>query len=203
MIVGALLGGPVWLLESAVEGLVGSGSRIWRDFVQQVIGAACCEESLKLIAVGVLIWLAKRGGKPAARGVVAIAISVGIGFMTLENLFAVIASDTPLALAIDRQLTIIAGHGNFQAIMGFFLAMYMRYRGLGWGILALAVPLFLHGWGDFTEQLFKDEPVPGSFEDTMLFNSWIGSIVTTAFASFSLLWWVRRPMNDQELREEV
>ena len=199
MVVGAFLGGPVWVLESAVDGFSSPGGRLWRDFVQQVIGAACCEESLKFISVVALIGLARHQGKTSARDVVAIAISVGIGFMTLENLFAVIVSDTPMSLAIDRQLTIIAGHGNYQAIMGFFLAMFIRRGGKGWAVAALLVPIFLHGWGDLAEQLFQDEPNPGSFADTMLFNSWIGSIVTTAVAAFSLLWWVRRPAGEPQV----
>ncbi len=199
MIVGVMLGGPVWSVESAVDGLASGGDRFWRDFAQQVIGAACSEESLKFIGIGLLVWLAYRRGQRAARAVVAIAISVGIGFMTLENVVAVIASDTPLAVATDRQLTILAGHGSYQAIMGVFLAMSIQQRRLGWAIAALVVPVVLHGWGNLTVQLFKDQPAPDSFDDTMLYNSWIGSIFTTALASVSLLWWVRRPINDQQL----
>jgi RsiW-degrading membrane proteinase PrsW (M82 family) len=200
MMIGMMLGGPVWLVESAVDSLAPEG-RFWRDFVQQVIGAACSEESLKFIGVVLLVWLAYRRGHRAARAVVAISISIGIGFMTLENLVAVIASDTPLSLAMDRQLTILAGHGHYQAIMGVFLAMTIRHRRLGWVIAALVVPVFLHGWGDLAEQLFIDEPDPGSFNDTMLYNSWIGSIVTTSLAAFSLLWWVRHPTPSKNLEQ--
>jgi RsiW-degrading membrane proteinase PrsW (M82 family) len=201
MIVGVVLGGPVWLAESAVDVLAIPGDRYWRGFVQQVIGAACSEESLKFIGVGLLVWLAQRRSERAPRAVVAIAISVGIGFMTLENLVAVIVSDTPMSHAIDRQMTIIAGHGSYQAIMGVFLAMSIQHRRLGWAIAALIVPLFLHGWGNLAEQLFIDEPDHRSFQDTMLYNTWIGSIVTTALAAFSLLWWVRRPISDEALEE--
>lgn len=201
MIVGVVLGGPVWLVESVVDRLASPDNRFWGDFVQQVIGAACSEESLKLIGVGLLVWLACRHGKPTARAVVAIAISVGIGFMTLENLVAVVASDTPMSLAMDRQLTILSGHGNYQAIMGVFLAMLIQHRRLGWAIAALFVPVLLHGWGNLALQLFIDEPDPGSFDDTMLYNSWIGSIVTTALAAFSMLWWVRRPTHEEQIEQ--
>ena len=67
-------------------------------------------------------------------------------------------------------------------------------------IAAFAVPVFLHGWGDLTEQLFIDEPDPGSFVDTILYYSWIGSIVATAFAAFYLLWQVRLGANDQRVQ---
>ncbi len=192
-----MLGGPVWLVESAVDVLANPSDRFWRNFVQQVIGAACSEESLKFIGVGALVWLAQRHSQRTSRAVVAIAISVGIGFMTLENVVAVIASDTPMALATDRQLTTLAGHGNYQAIMGVLVAMSIQHRRLGWAIAALVVPVVLHGWGNLTVQLFIDEPEPHSFDDTLLYNSWIGSIVTTVLAAFSLLWWVRCPKNDQ------
>ena len=95
---------------------------------------------------------------------------------------------------------VVAKEGVYmQAIMGVFLAMTIRHRRLGWAIAALVVPVFLHGWGDLAEQLFIDEPDPGSFDDTMLYNSWIGSIVTTSLAAFSLLWWVRHPTSSKNL----
>ena len=92
----------MWLVESAVDGLASPSDRLSRDFVQQVIGAACSEESLKFIGVGLLIWLAYRRGEHEVRALVAIAISVGIGFMTLENLVAVIASDTPMSKTVEE-----------------------------------------------------------------------------------------------------
>ena len=201
ILVGALLGGPVWLLETAVDGLANPGGRLWRDFVQQVLGAACCEELLKFLAIALLLWFAKRRRKLTTRDIVAIAISVGVGFMTLENVLAVALSDTPMSIAIDRQLTIIAGHGSYQTIMGFLLALSARRSGFGWNIVALAAPIFLHGWGDLSERLFQDEPNPGSLEDTLLFGSWIASVVTTAVVAFGVLWWVRRAESDETLNQ--
>jgi RsiW-degrading membrane proteinase PrsW (M82 family) len=198
IIVGVLLGGPVWLVESAVDGLASPSDRLSRDFLQQVIGAACSEESLKFIGVGLLIWLAYRRGEREVRALVAIAISVGIGFMTLENLVAVIASDTPMSLAMDRQLTILAGHGSYQTIMGIFLAISIRHHRFGWVIAAIIAPVLLHGWGDLAEQLFIDEPDPGSVDDTILYNTWIASIVATALSTVFALWWVLRPVGGQQ-----
>jgi RsiW-degrading membrane proteinase PrsW (M82 family) len=186
-VVGVFLGVPVWLLESVVDRFANPDERLSRDFIQQVIGAACSEEILKAGGVAILVWLGFRAGNRSGQGVVAIAISVGIGFMTLENLVAVIGSENPLSLAIDRQLTLLAGHGHYQSIMGVLLAWTIFRRQVRWAILALLVPIFLHGWGDLSEQLFRDEPNPGSAEDTVLFFAWIASVLTTALVASVLL----------------
>ncbi len=190
--VGALLGAPVWFAESAIDGLANPNDRFSRDFVQQVLGAAGCEETLKFVAIGLLLWLAGSSLGHVPRQVVAISIAVAIGFMTLENLVGVLRSETPMSLAMDRQITIFAGHPSYQVIMGYLLAVSLQRRRLGWACAALIVPVALHGWGDLSEQLFKDETNRGSLEDTVLYFAWLASIVVTASSAFFLLWCLRR-----------
>jgi RsiW-degrading membrane proteinase PrsW (M82 family) len=187
MLLGALLGGPVWVAETWVGELTTPTGRFSRDFDQQVLGASCCEELLKFAAVVSLVLFASRRGQSSARAVVAIAVSVGIGFMTLENVVAVVASESPMRLAIDRQVTMLAGHPGYQVVMGWCLYRWTVSRQARWAIASLAVPIFLHGWADFSEALFQDEQNHGSTEDTVLFFAWIASIFVTAAVAAVLL----------------
>ncbi len=198
LLLGAAIGGPIWLAESAIDGLANPNDRFSRDFIQQVLGAAFCEETLKFIAIGVLLWFAGLGRDHHSRDhlsreVVTISVSVAIGFMTLENLFGVYRSGSTLSLALDRQLTIFAGHPSYQVIMGTLLAVAIQRRRVGWAIAALALPMLLHGWADLSEQLFRDETNPGSVEDSTLYFAWLASIAVTACLTFYLLWSLMRP----------
>ena len=184
---GILLGGPVWLAESFVEKFATSTDRFARDFNQQVIGAACCEEVVKFVGVALLVFLVTRQHVPSLRCVVCVSMSVGIGFMTLENFVAVYAADSRLSVAFDRQFSIFAGHASFQVIMGWFIHRWCVTRWSGWAIASLLVPIFLHGWGDFSEALFQDEPNPNSVEDTVLFGAWIASLLSTAALAICVL----------------
>ena len=195
---GVLAAVPIWFYESAVDALADPNKRWSRVFIQQVLGAAVGEEGFKMLGVGILLAIVGRFMALQPRTVVAMAISVGIGFMTLENLFGVTVAESPMVLALNRQMTIIAGHGCYQAIMGCLLAKAIQDRRFSWGVLAFVVPVILHGWGDFSDQLFKDEPDPGSAEDTFLFYTWIASILTTAIATGLLLWHVRMQWNTPE-----
>ncbi|WP_419580310.1 PrsW family glutamic-type intramembrane protease [Stieleria magnilauensis] len=184
MIAGALVCAPVYVAETLVDQIAPT-DRWSRDFVQQVAGAACCEEFLKLVAVGGLLrW----SGEPSSlRGTLAIAASVGIGFMTLENVVAVSNAASADSTAIGRQVSILAGHPSYQVIMGFCLARWQASRQTAWIIAAVAVPVVLHGWGDFSEAVFQDEPNPGSREDTIVFQSWIMSVFVTAMTAMACL----------------
>lgn len=192
MILGIVIGGPVWVVESAVDDLANPAVRFSRDFIQQVLGAACSEELLKFTGVGLLVWWANHHRESTTQQVVAIAISVGIGFMTLENLVAVVVSDMPMSLAMDRQITVLAGHPSYQVIMGYLLAMSIERRRVAWGVVALVVPMLLHGCGDFSERLFQDEPRHGSVEDTILYGLWLATIAFTTITAFALLACLRR-----------
>lgn len=186
MAIGASLAVPVWFAESFVDDFANSTDRWSRDFIEQVLSAAFCEELLKFVAViGILKWIQPL---PADREIaVPVALSVGIGFMTVENGFAMWAADSSMSMALSRQMTLLAGHPGYQLVMGFCLARWSVERRKRWMFSALAIPILLHGWGDFSEQLFKDEPDHGSTRDTIEFLTWIGSIAATFTASLVIL----------------
>ncbi len=180
--VGASLAVPAWFAETLVDDLVNAHNRWSHDFLEQVIGAACCEELLKFAGViAVLSWLNEQRSRLS--DAVPVALTVGIGFMTVENILAVMAAQTPMSMASSRLVTILAGHPSYQLMMGFCLARWSVRRKMGWAVAAIALPILMHGWSDFSEQLFKDEPTHGSTRDNLEFAAWIGSIITSLMAS--------------------
>ncbi|TWT74399.1 PrsW family glutamic-type intramembrane protease [Allorhodopirellula solitaria] len=193
---GASLAIPVWLAETLVDQLADPQHRWSRDFLEQVIGAACCEEGIKFAGVmGILKWFDKTRHKGTSLGengahpwdAVPCALVIAIGFMTVENLIAITAAPSPTSMALSRQMTLLAGHPSYQLVMGYSLARWRLQHKAGWMIAAIAVPIFLHGWGDFSEQLFQDEPDHGSTRDTIEFVAWIGSITASLIASVAVL----------------
>ena len=57
---GAALGIPVWFLETAIGRIAVDEGRFLQDFMEQVVGAAFCEEVLKFLAIGLLVWISSR-----------------------------------------------------------------------------------------------------------------------------------------------
>lgn len=194
---GAALGIPAWFLETAIGQFAVGEGRFLQDFMEQVVGAAFCEEVLKFLAIGLLVWISSRQAPNNVRQIVGISIAVGIGFMTLENLLGIFRSADPISLALDRQVALFVGHPSYQVIMGYLLAIAIQRRSVTWLLAALLVPLTLHGWGDLSEKLFQDEINPGSLEDTVLFSSWLASLVVTTSMAGALLWFTLRARQDR------
>lgn len=186
MAIGTSLAVPVWFAESLVDSFANPTDRWSGDFIEQVMGAACCEELLKFAAIlCILKWMQQlNAGSELA---VPVALAVGIGFMTVENAVAMRAAESSMSMAISRQMTIIAGHPGYQLVMGYCIARWTVNRNKLWMIAALVLPILLHGWGDFSERLFQDEPNPGSTQDTVEFLTWIGSIAATFLASIFIV----------------
>jgi RsiW-degrading membrane proteinase PrsW (M82 family) len=191
-LVGGLLGGPIWMAETWVDQFAVPSDRISRDFIQQIVGAACCEETLMLVGVVAMMCFVLGKGDPSLARIVAVAVAVAIGFMTLENIVAVIAATKPMPISLDRQFTIFAGHPGYQLVMGWCLYYWKITNRKTWLLAALVLPTLLHGWGDFSEALFQDEPYPDSVDDTVLYALWIASLLTTASTSVAILLLIRK-----------
>ena len=199
--IGLLWGVVAGLASLAVQIFVApvltSPNRWVGDFLNSFVVAALVEETIKYACVAaVVIYFAKalklKELSTDKRDVVAIAISVAIGFMSLENLWAVFNADQPLLRARDRLVSIFAGHPAFQVMMGYWLAKaILNRRRVSW-LIALAIPVFVHGFINVTEELFRDEPEHGSLEDTVLFTLWIGALIATAVVTPYLVWKTRK-----------
>lgn len=169
---------PVYLMETIIEGAGDRLSGIYeKAFVQQVLGAAVSEELC--IFLGFLLTFKLFQGVRIRTNaeVVAVAVAVAIGFTTIENVTAVLASETPWSVSLNRLLSIVAGHASLQLVMGYFAAKCWlgSHHRLLFGVLMLAVPIGIHGWGDFSESVFQavesDSPQSKQF-----FSAWIFGI---------------------------
>ncbi len=169
---------PVYFMETVIEGAGGQLKGLYeKAFVQQVLGAAVSEELCIFFGFLLTFKLFQTTRIQKDADVVAAAVAVAIGFTTIENVTAVVASETPMSAALNRLLSIVAGHASLQLVMGYFAAKCLlgdRNR-LVLGLLMLAVPIAIHGWGDFSESIFQavnaDSPQSQQF-----FSAWIFGI---------------------------
>ncbi|NRD80595.1 intramembrane metalloprotease PrsW [Bacillus sp. BRMEA1] len=77
------------------------------------------------------------------------AVSVSLGFATVENIFYLIANG--IEHAITRALLPVSSHALFGVIMGFYLgkAKFSEGNKFKWIFLSLFVPFILHGFYDY------------------------------------------------------
>ena len=116
----------------------------WNGFI--VAGAT--EEAFKYLMVYILIWRNPNFNEKFD-GIV-YAVSVSLGFATIENLFYVF-SENSLQVGLVRAFTAVPGHTIFGIVMGFYLGM-ARFISNGsgkWLLRAFLVPWLLHGLYDF------------------------------------------------------
>lgn len=189
MWLGALASVPIWFLETFVEGAGEQLSNLYeRAFVQQVLGAAFIEEVMILLAF-LLTYVLMRNGRVETRNdIVAIAVAAAIGFTTIENGLAVVASQSPLETAGSRLLSIVAGHASLQLVMGYFASNMLlgESRRWLWAILMLVVPITIHGWGDFSEAIFQAVDAD-SDESKRYFSYWIFGLFAYVVAAVIVL----------------
>ena len=169
---------PVYLMETVIEGAGEQVSGLYeKAFVQQVLGAAVSEELFIFFGFLLTFKLFRSWRIQTDAAVVAAAVAVAIGFTTIENITAVLASETPMSVSINRLLSIVAGHASLQLVMGYFAAKCLlgTHHRLMFGFLMLAVPIGIHGWGDFSEAVFQavDSDSPQSKQ---FFSAWIFGI---------------------------
>lgn len=169
---------PVYFMETVIEGAGDQLAGLYeKAFVQQVLGAAVSEELCIFVGFLLTFKLFQTTRIQKNADVVAAAVAVAIGFTTIENVTAVLASETPMSASLNRLLSIVAGHASLQLVMGYFAAKCLlgdRNR-LMFGVLMLVVPIGIHGWGDFSESIFQaveaDSPQSQQF-----FSAWIFGI---------------------------
>ena len=166
---------PVWWMETAVEGAGDHLTGLYeKAFVQQVLGAAVSEELFIFFGFLITFLLFRRTRIKTDGDVVAIAVAAAIGFTTIENVTAVLAADSPMTTAFSRLLSIVAGHASLQLLMGYFAAKCLLGTGNRplYGLLMFAVPIAIHGWGDFSESVFQAVD-PQSEQSRQFFSGWI------------------------------
>ena len=116
--------------------------------------AALPEELFKLFA----LWLVLRKNPffdEHYDGIV-YAVSVGLGFAALENVFYVIGDEDWMVVAISRALLAVPGHYAFAVLMGYYYSVYHFVdHSAKTGICVLLVPVLAHGIYDSIVMSFQ------------------------------------------------
>jgi len=148
ILLGAIIIFPVGLIENYLltfsKAYYPIPKAAWNGFI--VAGAT--EEAFKYLMVYILIWRNPNFNEKFD-GIV-YAVSVSLGFATIENLFYVF-SENSLQVGLVRAFTAVPGHTIFGIVMGFYLGM-ARFISNGsgkWLLRAFLVPWLLHGLYDF------------------------------------------------------
>ncbi|MCO8121711.1 PrsW family intramembrane metalloprotease [Stieleria sp. TO1_6] len=195
LVTGMLITAPVWVLETVVDNwatnITGAYAKL---FVVEVLGAAVVEELVIAIALLGLVFLSNKWADTPRR-IVAIAVAIAIGFTTIENMLGVWSTDRPTKMGISRLMTIPCGHVSLQLVMGYFAARALletRHRGR-WAALMILVPILIHGWGDYSENLFQYEANldPDSDATKHLFSCWILALAAYVAGAAAVLWRLR------------
>jgi RsiW-degrading membrane proteinase PrsW (M82 family) len=140
---------PVSFVEQAISSvLFGDGGQPV-DLIDTTIDAffvaALPEESFKLLA----LWLVLRKNPYFDEhfdGIV-YAVSVGLGFAAIENIFYVLDEEGDwMGVAIARALLAVPGHYAFAVLMGYYYSVYyFVHRSPKTAACILFVPVLAHG----------------------------------------------------------
>ncbi|MBL0056934.1 MAG: PrsW family intramembrane metalloprotease [Chitinophagaceae bacterium] len=108
---------------------------------------AASEEASKFIMLRLFLYPRKHFDDPFD-GIV-YAVMVGMGFATLENIGYVY--EHGVGTGILRMFLAVPAHGTFAVMMGYFtgFAKFRNSGKMGYFLLALLVPIILHGSYDF------------------------------------------------------
>ena len=139
---------PVAFFEAGVIEVFFHGAQepnnIGEAITQAFVVAALPEEAFKLLA----LWLILRKNPYFDEhydGIV-YAVSVGLGFAAVENIFYVISSGDWLFVAISRALLAVPGHYAFAVLMGYFYSMHHFVdHSKRTAACILLVPVIAHG----------------------------------------------------------
>ena len=135
----------------------GGPSNLFGTTLDAFLVAALPEESVKLL----VLWLVLRKNPYFDEhydGIV-YAVSVGLGFAALENVFYVIGDEDWMLVAISRALLAVPGHYAFAVLMGYFYSVYHfvdRSSKVRYSILF--VPVLAHGIYDSLVMSFQLSP---------------------------------------------
>ena len=203
MILGIVACVPVWFMETVIEGAGDHLTGLYeKAFVQQVLGAAVSEELFIFLGFLGTFLLFRRTRVKTEGDVVAIAVAAAIGFTTIENVTAVLAAESPMTTAFSRLLSIVAGHASLQLVMGYFAAKCLLGTGnrILNGLLMLAVPIAIHGWGDFSESVFQTVD-PDSEQSKQFFSGWIIGIFAYLAGAVIVLFKLREAARGETVSE--
>jgi protease PrsW len=148
ILLGAIIIFPVGLVENYILAFGKNFEPIPKAAWDGFIAAGATEEAFKYFMVFILIWR-NRNFNEKFDGIV-YAVSVSLGFATVENLFYVF-SENSMQVGLLRAFTAVPGHAIFGVVMGFYLGLArFSERGKGkWLLRAFLVPWLLHGIYDF------------------------------------------------------
>jgi len=148
ILLGAIIIFPVGLIENYLIELGKLYGKIPKAAWDGYIVAGATEEAFKYLMVFILIWRNSNFNEKFD-GIV-YAVSVALGFATVENLFYVFSQNS-MQVGLLRAFTAVPGHTIFGIVMGFYLglARFDQSNRTKWLLKAFLIPWLLHGTYDF------------------------------------------------------
>lgn len=121
-------------------------------WIENTVGVALVEELSKWLVLMLIVW--KNQNFDYRYDGIVYAVSASLGFAALENILYVLSYGT--GVSIGRAIFAIPGHATFGVFMGYFLSRAKTFwiddKRIGMTIcklLALALPMLIHGCYDF------------------------------------------------------
>ena len=121
-------------------------------FLENTVCVALVEEFSKWLVLMIFVW--KNQNFDYRYDGIVYAVSASLGFAALENILYVISYGT--GVSIGRAIFAIPGHATFGVFMGFFISRAKSFWINGkfgqmklFKLLALVIPMFIHGFYDF------------------------------------------------------
>ncbi len=147
-LLGAIIIFPVGLIENSIKDFAVGFDKIPKAAYDGFLVAGATEEIFKFLMVFILIWRNPNFNEKFD-GIV-YAVSVALGFATIENLFYVFSNNS-LQVGLLRAFTAVPAHAIFGIVMGFYLglARFSQNKKGRWLLMALFLPWLLHGIYDF------------------------------------------------------
>lgn len=141
---GVLLVFPVMVLQHAFMEVLGH-----HPFLFSFVLTAGFEEFFKWFLVYFLVFNRSSFDEPYD-GIV-YAVSVSLGFATLENVFYAFLHQTSFSTLLMRALLPVSGHAIFGVLMGYHLgkAKFFPHMKRKYLLLSLFVPMLWHGVFDY------------------------------------------------------
>lgn len=136
-----------WLMQQVISPF--EGQHYLHAFGNAYLVAALCEESIKLLAVWLLVWRNPNFNE-RFDGIV-YAVFVSLGFALVENIMYVFGNESGYSVALGRAYTAVPAHAMFGVLMGYYLglARFSSKKQTKFLWYALLTPIFFHGLYDF------------------------------------------------------
>lgn len=138
---------PLIFLEQLLTNLFNSESKIISAFYNAFFVAALMEEAFKYFVFYILIWKNKNFNE-LFDGII-YAVYISLGFATVENILYVYSYGENTGIL--RAFTAVPAHAIFAILMGYYfgLAKYVEKARNKFLIMALVIPVIIHGIYDF------------------------------------------------------